>query len=254
MGNPFSSTSELQVHSVFTSFVKLGIYLQKNKKDRLVYSFLVKIEHYHECQMFLRDTCKRNKLNILNSTWKMVKVDCYPFCVDHSSCHDTKGWSTCDTATKPEGWPWIWPLQCHMDDCFDTWSKSWWSWNIQWDKQRKLQLIPHITIAPSDTELPLKCGQFPLQPCLAMSTNKAQGQTLQFVGIYLSDHVLTHSQLYIAFSRVTDPSALAVCLNNPDGFTRNVFQEVLWLSMYTLSRTMRSLCAPNIPWEARVGH
>ena len=76
-----------------------------------------------------------------------------------------------------------------------------------------------------------------------MSTNKAQGQTLQFVGIYLPDHVFTHGQLYVAFSRVTDPSALAVCLNNPDGFTRNiVFQEVLWLYMYTFSRTMKSLC------------
>ena len=60
-----------------------------------------------------------------------------------------------------------------------------------------------------------------------MSTNKAQGQTLQFVGIYLPDHVFTHGQLYVAFSRVTDPSALAVCLNNLEGFTRNiVFQEV----------------------------
>ena len=91
-------------------------------------------------------------------------------------------------------------------------------------------LIPHITIAPSDTELPftLKHHQFPLWPCFAMSTHKAQGQTLQFVGIYLPDHVFTHGQLYVAFSRVTDPSALAVCLNNPEGFTRNiVFQEVL---------------------------
>ena len=90
-------------------------------------------------------------------------------------------------------------------------------------------LIPRITIAPSDTELPftLKHHQFPLRPCFAMSTNKAQGQTLQFVGIYLPDHVFTHGQLYVALSRVTDPSALAVCLNNP-GFTRNtVFQEVL---------------------------
>ena len=91
-------------------------------------------------------------------------------------------------------------------------------------------LIPCITIALSDTELPftLKCHQFPLCPCFAMSTNKAQGQTLQFVGIYLPDHMFTHSQLYVAFSRVTDPSALAVCLNNPEGLTRNiVFQEVL---------------------------
>ena len=55
-------------------------------------------------------------------------------------------------------------------------------------------LIPHITIAPSGTELPftLKCHQFPLWPCFAMSTNMAQGQTLQFVGIYLPNHVFTH--------------------------------------------------------------
>ena len=85
-------------------------------------------------------------------------------------------------------------------------------------------LIPHITIAPSDTELPftLKHHQFPLCPCFAMSTNKAEGQTLQFVGIYLPDHMFTHGQLYVASSRVQDPSALAVCLNNPDGFRRNI--------------------------------
>ena len=28
-----------------------------------------------------------------------------------------------------------------------------------------------------------------------MTTNKAQGQTLEFVGIYLPDHVFSHSQL-----------------------------------------------------------
>ena len=91
-------------------------------------------------------------------------------------------------------------------------------------------LILCIRIAPSDTELAftLKCHQVPICPCFAMSTNKAQGQTLQFVGIYLPDHVFTHGQLYVAFSRVTDPSALAVYVNNLDRFTRNiVFQEVL---------------------------
>ena len=55
----------------------------------------------------------------------------------------------------------------------------------------KTVLIPRITIAPSDTELPftLKRHQFPIRPCFATSTNKAQGQTLKFVGIYLPDHV-----------------------------------------------------------------
>ena len=59
-----------------------------------------------------------------------------------SSCLHTKGWNTCDAAMKPESWPWIWPLQWHKDDCFDTWSKSCWSWNIQWGKQRKPHLDP----------------------------------------------------------------------------------------------------------------
>ena len=55
-------------------------------------------------------------------------------------------------------------------------------------------LIPRITIAPSDTELPftLKRCQFPVRPCFVMSTNKAQGQTLDFVGVYLPEHVFTH--------------------------------------------------------------
>ena len=54
--------------------------------------------------------------------------------------------------------------------------------------QGKTVLIPRVTIVPSDMELPFtfKRRQFPIRPCFAMSTNKAQGQTLEFVGIYLS--------------------------------------------------------------------
>ena len=94
----------------------------------------------------------------------------------------------------------------------------------------KVVLIPRITIAPSDTELPftLKRHQFPVRPCFAMSTNKAQGQTLDFVGIHLPDHVFTHGQLYVAFSRVQNSKAVAVCINNKEGYTKNiVYKEVL---------------------------
>ena len=93
----------------------------------------------------------------------------------------------------------------------------------------KAVLILRIVIAPSDTDLPftLRRHQFPIRPCFAMSANKAQGQTLEFTGIYLPDHVFTHGQLYVAFSRVQCSSAEAVCVNNNEGFTKNiVYKEV----------------------------
>ena len=91
-------------------------------------------------------------------------------------------------------------------------------------------LLPRITIAPSDTELPftLQRHQFPIRPCFAMSTNKAQGQTLDYVGVYLPEDVFTHGQLYVALSRVHTVKSVAIYVNNSNGYTKNiVFKEVL---------------------------
>ena len=91
-------------------------------------------------------------------------------------------------------------------------------------------LLPRITLAPSDTELPftLKRRQFPIRPCFAMSTNKAQGQTMDFVGVYLPEDVFTHGQLYVALSRVRNSQSVAVFVNNDEGYTKNiVYKEVL---------------------------
>ena len=61
-----------------------------------------------------------------------------------------------------------------------------------------------------------------------MSANKAQGQTLDFVGVYLPDDVFTHGQLYVALSQVQSSSAVAVYVNDKDGYTKNiVYKEVL---------------------------
>ena len=52
--------------------------------------------------------------------------------------------------------------------------------------------------------------QFPVRPAFAMTVNKAQGQTLSAVGLYLPQPVFSHGQLYVAFSRVGRPQGIKV--------------------------------------------
>ncbi len=71
------------------------------------------------------------------------------------------------------------------------------------DKGRRV-FIPRLSITPSDTErmpFTLRRRQFSLRPAFAMTINKAQGQTLQTVGVYLPKPVFCHGQLYVAFFR-----------------------------------------------------
>lgn len=45
-----------------------------------------------------------------------------------------------------------------------------------------------------------------------MTINKAQGQTLDFVGVYLKEHVFSHGQLYVALSRAKSINQLKVLI------------------------------------------
>ncbi len=101
--------------------------------------------------------------------------------------------------------------------------------------------IPRLSITPSNTErmpFTLRRRQFPVRPAFAMTINKAQGQTLKMVDIFLPKLVFTHGQLYVAMSCIGCPEGVKLLVidgwkdaheDAPAGmYTRNVvYTEVL---------------------------
>jgi len=79
-----------------------------------------------------------------------------------------------------------------------------------------------------------KRTQFPLRLCFAMTINKAQGQTLDFVGIYLRELVFSHGQFYVALSRAKSSNCVKILIypstvdSNDDHSTYNVvYDEII---------------------------
>jgi len=74
--------------------------------------------------------------------------------------------------------------------------------------------VPRLSLAPKSPDLPfvLRRKQFPVKLAWGMTINKAQGQTLARVGIYLPRPVFTHGQLYVALSRACGPEFVRVLI------------------------------------------
>lgn len=84
--------------------------------------------------------------------------------------------------------------------------------------------IPRISLSPPESTLPfiLRRRQFPVKPAYAMTINKAQGQTIDIVGVSLLQPVFSHGQLYVALSRARDCSNVKILLPNGQTETPNV--------------------------------
>ena len=75
-----------------------------------------------------------------------------------------------------------------------------------------------------------------------MTINKAQSQTLDFVGIYLREPVFSHGQLYVALSRTKSSNCVKILIQpspfdpTVDYATNNiVYKDILQLANHHLS-------------------
>lgn len=88
----------------------------------------------------------------------------------------------------------------------------------------------HTESDPSITTAFERC-QFPVRLAFGMTINKAQGQTLDSLGIYLPSHVFGHGQLYVAMSRVKTPTSIKVMVD--DSCNSKIPETVLAGGTYT---------------------
>ncbi|RPD80444.1 hypothetical protein L226DRAFT_201048 [Lentinus tigrinus ALCF2SS1-7] len=75
-----------------------------------------------------------------------------------------------------------------------------------------LSTMSRDRVAASDALCRLSRRQFPVGLAFAMSINKAQGQSVKYVGLDLRVPVFTHGQLYVALSRSTSSDHIHVPL------------------------------------------
>lgn len=93
--------------------------------------------------------------------------------------------------------------------------------------------IPRMSMSPSQSPWPFKLirRQFPIIVSFAMTINKSQGQSLEYVGLYLPRDIFSHGQLYVAISRVKSKQGLKILIHDNarkslNTTTNVVFKEV----------------------------
>ena len=103
--------------------------------------------------------------------------------------------------------------------------------------QGKRIFLPRFKLSPSDIDLPftLVKRQFLIKLSFAMTINKAQGQTIPIMGLYLPKSVFTHGQLYVALSRVQSKDNIKVLVKDghkegKEGvYTKNIVYKEIFI-------------------------
>ncbi len=87
-------------------------------------------------------------------------------------------------------------------------------------------LIPRIDLSQQEALLGLtiKRRQFPVIPAYAVTINKSQGQSYQYVGINLETPVFSHGQLYVALSRSRIRENIKIFITNTNE-QGNIFDD-----------------------------
>ena len=82
----------------------------------------------------------------------------------------------------------------------------------------EITFLPRIIMQPIDQELifQMRRVQFPVRLAFSMTINKAQGQTLEKVGLYLPTPVFGHGQLYVALSRAKSFNDIKIVIRETD--------------------------------------
>jgi ATP-dependent DNA helicase PIF1 len=94
--------------------------------------------------------------------------------------------------------------------------------------------IPRMDMSPSQSPWPFKLTrrQFPIMVSYAMTINKSQGQSLDYVGLYLPRDVFSHGQVYVAVSRVKSKKGIKILIHDDTNGTKTSTTNVVYKEVF----------------------